>query len=93
MHYAWVIAVWTEVFIQFMHNYLSAIQETRKHGNDGNNVSKQRELFVGEVIQAAINNNLKVEDVIFPDFSCLDIGTSEDLVKTIRSETTFKMPI
>jgi glucose-1-phosphate thymidylyltransferase len=42
-------------------------------------------LFVGDVIQAAINNNLKVEGVIFPDSSCLDIGTPEDLKKVVKN--------
>ncbi len=83
LRYAWVIAVWTEIFTHFMHNYLSAIQETRKHGNDGNNVSIQRELFVGEVIQAAIDHDLKIEGVLFPEGTCLDIGTSDDLVKAV----------
>ncbi len=53
--------------------------------NIDNNVSDQRELFVGDVIQAAIDNNLQVEGVIFPDNSCLDIGTPEDLIEAVRN--------
>lgn len=90
LRYAWIIAVWTPVFTRFMHEYLSVFQETELHDNVRNNISKQRELFMGDVIQKAINNNLRVEGVIFPDSSCLDIGTPEDLVKAVRDETSFE---
>lgn len=86
--YSWAIAVWTKVFTQFMHDYLSVIQETNKpnkHNNYVNNVSKQQELFVGDVFQAAIDNDLHVEGVIFPKSTCLDIGTPDDLVKAYRN--------
>ncbi len=93
LQYTWIIAIWTPVFSDFMHNYLSTLQDAKEQDNTRNNVSEQRELLVGDVIQAAINNNLKVEGVIFPDSSCLDIGTPRDLVKAVRSETTLRMPI
>ena len=85
LRYAWVVAVWTEVFTQFMHDYLFAIQKVKKHDNDENNVSKQQELFVGEVIQAAIENKLKIEGVLFPEATCLDIGTADDLIKAVHN--------
>lgn len=75
--YAWAIAVWTPVFSRFMHEYLADIQKTGKQKND-------RELFVGDVIQAAIDDNLQVKGIIFPDDSCMDIGTPEDLLKAVR---------
>ncbi len=84
LRYTWVVAVWTKNFTHFMHYYLSVIQEANRQGNGGNNVSKQRELFIGDVIQAAIDNNLKIEGVLFPDGNCLDIGTPDDLVKAVR---------
>ncbi len=90
LHYAWIIAVWTPVFTHFMHKCLSTFQDAEIHDNTRDDISQQRELFVGDVIQDAINNDLRVEGVIFPDSSCLDIGTPEDLVKAVRSETTLK---
>lgn len=83
--YTWIIAVWTPVFSYFMHEHLKKIQEPKEQITIGNNVSEQRELFMSEVIQHAIDNDLQVEAVIFPDDSCLDIGTPEDLVKAVRN--------
>jgi glucose-1-phosphate thymidylyltransferase len=49
---------------------------------------RQRELFVGDVIQAAIDDGLKVDAVIFVNGSYWDIGTPEDLVNAAHSEIT-----
>jgi len=78
LRHTWIIAVWTPVFTRFMHEHLSALQKAREYA------SEQKELFVGDVIQAAIGDGLRVEGVLFPHGSCLDIGTPEDLVKAIR---------
>ncbi len=84
LRYTWIIAVWTPVFTQFMHNYLSTLQEVKDQDNTLNEISERQELFLSDVIQAAILNNLHVEGVLFPDSSCLDIGTPDDLIKAIR---------
>ncbi len=90
LRHTWIIAVWTGVFTQFMHQYLSMILsppggEDQEESNEV--FSKQRELFVGDVIQAAILDHLHVEGVLFPEGTCLDIGTPDDLVKAIRGAT------
>lgn len=69
-----------------MHKYLVGTLGKKEQNTNENNILSQRELFVGDVIQAAIDNNLNVEGVIFSDSKCLDIGTPGDLVKAIRSE-------
>ena len=83
LHYTWIIAVWTPAFTHFMHEYLAAIQEARDDA-DGD-APEQRELFVGDVIQAAIHDDLRVEAVFFPDGNYLDIGTPDDLVRAVRN--------
>ncbi len=84
LRYAWVIAVWTQAFTQFMHDYLIHLQdEIRRHKIDGS-LTQPRELFIGDVLQAAIGNNLYVEGVPFRDGTFLDIGTPDSLLKTIR---------
>ena len=84
LSYAWIIAVWTQVFTQFMHDYLiRRLDEIRQH-NIHNNLPQLRELFFGEVIKAAVDNHLYVEGVPFQDGSFLDIGTPDSLLKTIR---------
>lgn len=77
--YTWAISVWTPVFTHFMHNYLLNLQEAEM--DDGKNISGQRELFVGNVFQAAIESGLQTEGVFFSDNNCLDIGTPADLLR------------
>ena len=84
LEFTWIFAVWTPVFTDFMHEYIltgaKQIHKTRTSlkGED------QHEMFIGDVIQAAIDNGLLVESVIFSDGSYLDIGTPADLVKAVR---------
>jgi len=82
LHDTWIIAVWTPVFTRFMHEYLVAVQTEY---NQDNGSSRRRELFVGDVIQAAIQTGLQIETVRFPNGDYLDIGTPEDLVKAIHN--------
>jgi glucose-1-phosphate thymidylyltransferase len=82
LQYTWIIAVWTPAFTRFVHEYLAAtVQEANKNGS---NARGQREIFVGDVIQAAIDNGFSVDGVLFPDGVCLDIGTPENLVKAVQ---------
>lgn len=79
--YTWQIAVWTPVFSRYLHDYVS----DRKENHD--NLKHQKELYVGDIIQAAINDNMQIDYVLFKDGSCLDIGTPEDLRKVIQYTT------
>jgi glucose-1-phosphate thymidylyltransferase len=84
LRYAWIIGVWTQVFTQFMHDYLIRLQdEIRRHKIDSN-LPEFRELFFGDVIKAAIDNHLYLEGVPFQEGTFLDIGTPDSLLKTIR---------
>jgi glucose-1-phosphate thymidylyltransferase len=85
LRYTWIIAVWTPAFTRFMHEYLAATQIKSPQDDTGNGPPKQRELFVGDVIQAAIEAGLQVEKVIFPKGSYLDIGMPDNLVKAVRN--------
>lgn len=85
LRYTWIIAVWTPVFTRFMHEYLAAILEANVQNDAGGNAPGQQELFVGDIIQAAIHNDLQVEAVLFPNDLCLDIGTPDNLVKAVRN--------
>ena len=85
LRYTWMIAVWTPVFTRFMHEYLAAIQKVSERDDAGNNALEQRELFVGDIIQAAIHDDLQVDAFLFPDGTYLDIGTPDNLVKAVRN--------
>lgn len=83
--YCWGVAVWTPVFTHFMHEYLATIEADRWHNDPDNHPKKQRELPLGDVIQAGIDRGLRVEAEVFTDGEyLLDIGTPEDLVRAVR---------
>ena len=84
LHYTWVVAVWTPVFTNFMHEYLSNHQELEEQNNAEGNAPQQRELYLGDVFQAAIYNEMHVDTVLFREGSCLDIGTPEDMVRAVK---------
>jgi glucose-1-phosphate thymidylyltransferase len=79
LRYTWIIGVWTAVFTQFMHDYLSNGQTKKNTHQIGKDPKEERELFLGDVIQAAIYNKMLIDTVIFERGSYLDIGTPEDL--------------
>jgi glucose-1-phosphate thymidylyltransferase len=72
--YMWAIAVWAPQFTEFLHHYLAS------H-------NPERELPIGDVIQAGIHAGLTVEAEPFPNGSYLDVGTTDDLMRAIRSFT------
>jgi glucose-1-phosphate thymidylyltransferase len=75
LRHTWGIAVWTPVFTHFMHEYLAAARKSAPH---------KPELFVGDIVQAAIGDGLRVEAVYVSDEPFLDIGTPEDLIRAVR---------
>jgi len=77
--HTWIIAVWAPSFTQFMHEYVSFIQK------NSDTVMRNREVFLSDVINAAIQNDMKVDKVIFAGGNCLDIGTPEGLVKATQN--------
>jgi len=83
LHFTWLCGVWTPVFTQFMHEYLqSYLRKTSLH-NDQDEDIEHADLTVGAVLQAAIENELEVHGVIYPNRTYIDIGTPEDLVKSV----------
>lgn len=74
LRYSWCAAVWKPAFTEFLHQYLATIT-TERQG---------REIPIGDVIQAAIDNGLRVEAELFEHEPYLDIGTPEDLVRAVH---------
>jgi dTDP-glucose pyrophosphorylase len=52
----------------------------------------QRELFLGDVIQAAIQKGERVENVLFRDGGYIDIGTPEDLAAAVQKPIQARSP-
>lgn len=72
--YTWIIAVWTPVFTQFMHDHLNDKNASLRHTHS--------ELHIGDVVRAAIQSEIKTSYVQFDSGSFLDIGTPAELKKT-----------
>ncbi|MFQ4142311.1 NDP-sugar synthase [Chlorogloeopsis sp. ULAP02] len=77
LRYMWGIAVWTPIFTQFLHEYLIQLKAAP-------NVSLLPEVPIGDVIQAAIKQGLRVEAEAFADGTYLDIGTPNDLIRAVQ---------
>lgn len=66
----WGVAVWVPTFTEFLHDFLTLHQKT---------AAGKAELFVGDVVQAAIEQGLRVHGVQVSKQPFLDIGTWDDL--------------
>jgi glucose-1-phosphate thymidylyltransferase len=86
LRHTWIIAVWTSTFTHFMHQYILTRYKTDFQGKPGRMADEQQEVYMGDVIQAGLENNIRVESIIFSDGRYTDIGTPEDLMNAIRSE-------
>lgn len=69
--WTWVAASWGTAFTQFLHDFLANEPASR----DG------AELYVGDVLNAAIVAGLSFRAARFPDGDALDVGTVEDLAE------------
>lgn len=77
LQYTWLVAVWSPVFTRFMHEVLlDAMQD-----DVDKEVSHQTEIYVGHVIEKAIEAGLNIGAVPFTEGKYLDIGTPDDLIK------------
>lgn len=85
LDYAWIIAVWTPNFTGFMHDYISNEKTTIERQSNAKRPDEVKELFLGDVIQAAIEHDIPVSSVTFANGKCLDIGTPEDIAKAVQT--------
>lgn len=83
--YAWVCAVWSPAFTSFMHQYLAAFQHASFSDETLHHQPAQAELSVGAVLQAAIQQGLQAEGVLFHTGTYVDIGTPEGLRKALQA--------
>lgn len=66
----WGVAVWTPVFSSFIHEFLASHRE---------NAASKQELFIGDIVQAGIDNGLNIRAVEVSTDPFIDIGTTDDL--------------
>lgn len=88
LKYTWGVALWTPAFTKFMHNWLAKIDMSKLDKVGARHA--HGELFVGDVIQAALDDGMRVEAVQVSDEPYLDIGTPENLIQAICKHTPGK---
>lgn len=71
----WGVAVWRPVFTKFMYHYVKAAEPL---------AAAKKELFLGEVIQTALSEGLRVEGVRVSYEPFIDIGTPDDLRRAVQ---------
>lgn len=74
----WILAVWTVAFSRFLHDFL--VRERQAPSDRGRN----RELYMSDVIQAAVDGGMPVATLPFPAGTYLDVGTPDDLARARR---------
>jgi dTDP-glucose pyrophosphorylase len=80
LRYAWLCAVWTPVFTEFLHRCLPRVKQENKAGIVGNRrIDAQGDIPVGVVLKEAVKADLRVEGVTFPSGRYIDIGTARGL--------------
>jgi glucose-1-phosphate thymidylyltransferase len=82
---AWVCAVWTPAFTEFMHLFVTrerARNPAQRASYGG--IDAQGDLPMGAVIKAAVDEGLRVHGVEFPDDTFVDIGVPDRLAETWR---------
>lgn len=85
LRYAWVCAVWTPVFTEFLHQFLeSSRRESGARMLGNRRIDPGGDIPVGAVIRAAIRARLHVEGVTFPTGRYIDIGTPQALAEVSR---------
>jgi len=85
LKYAWVCAVWTPAFTEFLHQFLQRVRTGRNAGLIGNRrIDPQGDVPVGAVLREAVQAKLNVESVTFPTGSYIDVGTPEHLMKAVK---------
>lgn len=76
--YCWFAAVWAPSFTHFMHDYLA-----KQVPMDP--VAELAEVYMGNVIQQAMIERLRVEAVVFESGRVIDLGTPDDMDRWTRS--------
>jgi len=79
LHHTWGLVVWTPRFTQVMHEFLIEHCARIKVA-----ASSPLELYLGHVIQAAIEEGLRVDAVVISDTPFIDIGIPENLHRITR---------
>ncbi len=85
LRYAWLCAVWTPVFTEFLHQFLFGVKGGSGAGLIGNRkIDPQGDIPVGLVLKKAVQAKLEVEGVMFPSGSYIDVGLPQHLIRAVQ---------
>ncbi len=84
LKHSWFIAMWKPAFTAYMNTFLELFLEKHPEGKVLQEDGTSREIYVGDVIQRALSEGMKVDYCLFENGSYLDIGTPDDLQKLIH---------
>ncbi len=71
LRFTWSIAVWGPELSRYLHDFVAA----------GRGTGQESETYVGDVLQAAIDDGMEVLGERFETGSFLDVGTPDDLLR------------
>jgi glucose-1-phosphate thymidylyltransferase len=78
LKFSWIFAIWKPDFTSFMHDYLKHDLGKRQKN------SIQSEIYLGHVIQAAIESGLSVFGHVFTDYHFLDVGDPDNFAQALK---------
>ncbi len=85
LNYGWAHAVWGPAFTEFLHDHLhQRLEQNDLQGRRADGTP--RELYIGDVIRAALKKSCKVDYVKFDDGTARDLGTPEELLRYLEGE-------
>jgi glucose-1-phosphate thymidylyltransferase len=88
LEFTWIIAAWRPAFTDFFRSHLdradSCHPPTRRVGRP--------EMFVGDVLRAALDAGMTIESVPFPTGSCMDVGTFGGMLRATEQFSLSQEP-
>jgi glucose-1-phosphate thymidylyltransferase len=87
LEWTWITAVWNSTFTQFMHDIVTRYLGFMTADDLPFPKQDRKEVFIGDVIREVIGSELKMDQVKFPHGRYIDIGSPEDLVTAIKTQT------
>ncbi len=82
LRYTWILAVWTPAFTEFVSDWCRVERERRSDPSAGR--GRDREPYLGHVIQDGLDHGITVDGVVFEDGSYVDIGTPGELASVMK---------
>jgi glucose-1-phosphate thymidylyltransferase len=84
LEYSWIFAVWTPAFTEFMHEFLMIERPRHQKG------CIAREIYLGHVVQQAVDEGLRVYGHAFDGHTFIDIGTPDELIVAYKECRNFE---